>query len=177
MKDKVFKAYSGLPAWAKGVTAVVIIGGVAYAGYTIYRNHQKKKAFDESNAAGIEAQKELNALLANGAKLSYGNSQYETFSQQLVEAMRGCGTNEAKVYDVFNRMKNKADVLKLISVFGIRIYTPCALSNPISSSLGLFGLAKEAGGSLIAWLNYDLTSAELNKVNSILSSKNIDYSF
>lgn len=101
-----------------------------------------------------EANKELNNALDSGVKLSFSNSQYENFANQLYNAMNGPGTDENAIYNVFNQMKNIADVLKLVTTFGFR-----------------------KNQDLSTWLYKDLSSNEMYKVNSILSTKGIDYKF
>lgn len=171
------KFYKELPPWAKGVVGVVVVGVGAIAVFTVYQSIKKARQYKRDNVAAIEAEKELNGLLNAGARLSYGPSQYNTFVQKLVEAMNGCGTDEAKIYTVFEAMKSKVDVLKLISAFGIQVYEVCPLQNPISAVRDLIGFGKDAGGGLIAWINYDLGNSEIAKINDILRKKNIDYKF
>jgi hypothetical protein len=94
----------------------------------------------------------------------------------LILALDGCGTDEQSVYNVFEAMKNKADVLKLISKFNVRFYQPCAATSPISYTKWLYD-NESFGGSLATWLQYDLTNSEILKINTILSKKGIDFKF
>ncbi|MCL2132291.1 MAG: hypothetical protein FWH36_07570 [Lentimicrobiaceae bacterium] len=67
--------------------------------------------------------------------------------------MKGLGTDTSAVYAVFNAMNNKADVLKLVSAFGIRD----------NEDLGQF-----MGGE---------TLLSVSKINTTLATKGIDYQF
>jgi hypothetical protein len=170
------KYYNDLPPWAKGVVAV---GGITVVGYAIYSFIRKQKlARDVKSANKIsqEANQEIKVLQSYGIRPSYTSTQYESFALKLAESMNGCGTNENSIYSVFEAMKNKADVLTLISTFGVKFYSPCAGSQPISYAKYLLD-DKSFGGNLSTWLQYDLTSGEIKQINNILSSKNIDFKF
>lgn len=178
MRKKSFyeKYYKDQPGWAKGVTNVVVVGGVAFALYRWYQSDKKRKDLAAANAAAQLAATELEKLIAQGTYPSYYDSQYENLSQQLVEAMNGCGTDEQKVYNVFRQLQNDADMLKLLVQFGVRFYTPCASSQPISYALWLWD-SQRFGGPISTWLGYDLTSGEISKINAILRDRGINYQF
>lgn len=170
------KAYNELPSWSRGVVGVVTIAAIAFIGYSIYKKRKESVEKKEANVGAKEAEKELVDLRRKGVMPSYGLSQYESFAQKLAQAMDGCGTTEDSIMAVFKSMKNKADVLSLISAFGVRYYSPCAASQPISYARWVIN-DKTFGGSLQTWFEYDLTSGEISDINKILESKKIDYKF
>lgn len=170
------KYYEDQPRWAKGVINVVVVAGVAYTGYTIYRNIQKRKAIEKAMTAANQATGELAALKQRGIYPSFYDSQYELFSNQLAEAMNGCGTDETMILQVFRALKNDADVLKLISSFGVRFYRPCPWSQPISYSAYLID-SETFGGGIGEWFAYDLSSGDIEDINNILAGKGIKYRF
>lgn len=176
MKNQIQESYKGLPSWAKGTLAVGGLIIVGFAAYTIYKNSQKKKGLKQANKLGQDASKEVVELRKQGITPSYGQSQYESFCLKLVLSMDGCGSDEQSIYNVFEAMKNKADVLTLIKTFGVRFYQPCAASSPISYTKWLYD-NESFGGGLSTWLSYDLTDGEIQKINSILSKKSIDFKF
>jgi hypothetical protein len=176
MVDTSVKSYKGLPGWSKGALAVGGLVIVGFITYSIYRGIRRKKDEADARKASQEAKKEIEDLKRKGVNLSYGLTQYEVFVQSLVQAMDECGTDEDAVYTVFNAMKNKADVLKLVEVFDVRYYQPCKLTDPITWVRWNFN-NKIYGGALSTWLTYDLTNSERGKINSILSKKGIDYTF
>jgi hypothetical protein len=175
MENKTLSFWNGLPTWAKGVVAVGGLGIIAWTGYTIYKNAQRKKEEAEAKKQSDTAQSEVKVLEQQGKYATHSDSEFEAFSQDLVQAMNGCGTDEDMVYEVFKKMKNEVDIRKLVYIFGIRYYMPCSVSSPISYSKWLWN-DKSFGGGISAWLGYDLTASEINKVNSILSTNGIDYS-
>lgn len=175
MGNKALTFWNGLPTWAKGVVAVGGLGAIAWTGYTIYKNAQKKKDEAEAKKQSDTAQSEVKILEQQGQTATHSDSEFEAFSQDLVQAMNSCGTDEDMVYGVFKQMKNGLDIRKLVSIFGVRYYTPCSATSPISYTKWLWD-DKSFGGGISAWLGYDLTSAEIDKVNSILTANGIDYS-
>ena len=86
--------------------------------------------------------------------LSYSNSEYTQLCNKLYSAMKGIGTNENAIYDVFSQMQSESDVRKLISMYG-----------------------SKDGMTLQQWLIDDLSNRELQKVNDILAKNNINFSF
>lgn len=167
-----YNEFNRQPPVVKGVVVV----GLGLIGWGIYRAIKKEKDRKEATQAAAQAQAELDQMAAQGVRPSYPVSQYLTYADRLVQAMNGCGTNEDLVYSVFNAMKNDADVLQLIASFGLRYYTPCALSDPVSYAIWQFN-DKAYGGELATWLSYDLSDSEIGNINSILQAKGIHYQF
>lgn len=176
-KNTFFKRQtSGQPGWAKGVENVILVGGGALLLYALYKNARRNKDIADANTAAVQAGRDLDTLGNQGIHPTLYDSQYETLSQILVEAMNGCGTDEESIYSVFRQLANDADVLKLIQVFGVRFYQPCIWTSPVSYSIWLAN-DKAFGGGLPAWLGYDLAADEIKKINDILRSKQISFQF
>lgn len=93
-------------------------------------------------------------MTQSGEKLSYAEEEYDNMANTLYRAMKGAGTDEDAIYRVFNRMNNTADLKKLKLAFGTRD----------DMTLG-------------EWLEDDLSTSEINKVNNILSTKGITMLF
>lgn len=109
--------------------------------------------------SGVQTQLDNNKLIkeeiaVSGVSPSYSDAQFRVFAQDLYGAMKGWGTNEEKIYNVFRQMKSKVDVLKLIDAYGTR-----------------------DGENLFEWLDGDLSSWNFRKINQILRDNNIDYEF
>lgn len=170
------KFYNDLPNWAKGVVAIggVLIVGVF--GFKIYTDIKRKKDLKEAGKSADEADAELKNLNSKGIKPTINNTQATNFATSLSQAMNGCGTDENMIYSIFSKMKNEADVYLLIRQFGVRYYTPCPASNPVSYAKYLLN-DKAFGGDLSTWLSYDLSSFEIKKINTILSNNKIKYQF
>jgi hypothetical protein len=170
------KFYNDLPNWAKGLVAVGGIAIVGIFGFKIYQDIKRKRDLKQAGQSADEANSELQNLSSKGIKPTITTTQATNFSSSLVQAMNGCGTDENMIYSIFSKMKNDADIYLLIKQFGVRYYTPCPATNPVSYAKFLID-DKAFGGDLATWLSYDLTSTEIGKVNTILSKNKIKYQF
>ena len=107
----------------------------------------------------VQQNAELNDYInQTGETFTLSESEIRNLANKLEQAFYGnvfgWGTDENAVYEVFNRINNGADLRKLISVYGTR--PDMTLNQAIVDELG---------------------RSELNKVNTILSNKGIDYAF
>lgn len=155
---------------------IIVVAGLGLLGYTIYRNIKKKQDEADALRAAQAANQELQQLANQGTVASYSDSQFQVFADKLVQAMTGCATDENQIYQVFSALHNEADIRKLIVVFGVRYYQPCAATSPVSYVIWQFN-DKAYGGDLSTWLSYDLSSGEIGYINSILRGKGINYQF
>ncbi len=137
----------------KRMIALIILIVVIIIVYFVFRN--KIKGLFSNLQNKVENNQALNEeIKATGESTTYTESAYKTYAQRLYNAMKGIGTDEATIYAVFNEMRNTADVLKLVAVYGIR-----------------------DNETLSQWLHGDLSSREIKKLNQILTSKGINYQF
>lgn len=97
--------------------------------------------------------KDLNGSI-NYNNLSYTTDQYGVFAKKLYKAMDGLGTDTDSIYSTFKQMKNRDDVLFLVKTFGVR-----------------------DGETLSEWLYGDLSNSDIEKLNSILTALDIQYTF
>lgn len=155
---------------------IIVAAGLGLLGYGIYRSIKRKQDEADALRAAQAANQELQQLQNQGIVPSYNESQFEVFVNSLVQAMTGCGTDENAIYPVFEAMQNEADIRKLMVVFGVRYYQPCAATSPISYAVWQVN-DKAYGGDLSTWLSYDLSSGEISYINSILRERGINYQF
>jgi len=101
-------------------------------------------------STGLGNTGELAALALSGIYPTYTNASYVLAADELYTAMKGWGTNETKVFNVFSKMNNNADMIKLDIAYGIRDKK-----------------------DLRAWIKNELTASELQQLNSNLISKGI----
>ena len=90
--------------------------------------------------------------------------------------MNGCGTDEDAVFSVFASLGNTADLLRLIMLFGVRFYEPCAATSPISYLHWQFD-DEAYGGDLPTWLTFDFSASDIEAINEILAGKGINIQF
>jgi hypothetical protein len=168
--------FENLPSWSRGVISIVGVGAVAFIGYQIYISIKNKQDLSKNLEAQKLADKELADLKKSGVVPTKTPAQFEVLSAKINEAVNDCGTDEEAIYSVFNSLNNRADLLSLISSFGIRYYRPCAATDPISYTRWMFN-NNSFGGDLSSLLSYDLNSSEIAKINNILKVKKIDFTF
>lgn len=117
----------------------------------------KKRKKKQQDATDQEANERLLGLMNSeiqSDEITLTQAQFNACVNKLVAAMSGWGTNEAKVYEVFEEMNTRSDVLQLIKTFGVK-----------------------ESQNLNEWLHDDLNTNEIAHINQILSTKNINYMF
>jgi len=134
----------------------IMYAGAALLLFFLFR--KKGSAAQEANLLNQESQ-------AAGTK-TFPNSQYFAFANRLEQAMFDWGTDEAAIIDVFNKLQNNADYLALKTAFGVRDYTGGIVPYIpfVSPKLSLEG-----------WLQEELSSTYINRINTILQNKGITY--
>ncbi len=160
------EVYSGLPTWAKGV---VVVGGTAISAiilFTVYNNVKKTINRKKLNQIATDAGKDLQKLSQQGIRPTITQTQAQTYSATLVSAFDECGTDEDAVYRVMSLLKNDADMLFLIKVYGLRQFKGCFSSYFSNEDL-----------SLPAAISYEMSSSEVSKLNAILQKTGINYKF
>ena len=123
-----------------GGTIFLLIKGKKLIEY--YKNRQEQKTIEGD-------------IKKTGADPSYLDSQYILFADTLYTAMKGAGTDEEAVAGVMYKMKNGADVLKLINAFG-----------------------QKDGYSLTEWIADDFSQEDKTfYINNVLAKKGIQFKF
>lgn len=118
-------------------------------GYYFYKSTTKLDDVRSSNEVIEKANKEIDA-----SQITLTKVQLQTICEKLYDAMDGLGTDIDSVYDAIGMANTRSDVLSIIATFGVK-----------------------DGESLSEWLYGDLSQKEINHINSILASKNINYKF
>lgn len=94
-------------------------------------------------------------IAATGRTVSYSDSQFNSFADILYTAMNGVGTDEEGVAGIMYKMKNDADVLKLIQIFG-----------------------QKDGYTLAEWIASEFSQEDKSfYINGILAKKGISFRF
>lgn len=175
MADKgALRVYTELPSWAKGV---VVVGGlvVGYLAVTsIIKAIKSKKTKEESLAEVNNAATELNTQIKSGKGPTIARSTAEVMSNAIVAASNDCGTDEKQIYAQFDKVKNQADILLFVDVFGLRKKVRCPFSDDPRES---FFSADTPPMSLSAMINSELDATQISTINNKLASKGITYKF
>ncbi|MGH2642309.1 MAG: hypothetical protein ACRDE2_00045 [Chitinophagaceae bacterium] len=169
-KHNVYQYYSTLTPTTKGI---IVVSGVAVSLLIAYKIYAGLKAAKLHNTEGMVASQsvsDLNYLIKNNIAPSYLDSQYETWSDELVNAFSGCGVDFGTVLSVFNNLQNEADLVKLISTYGTRNYNKCM------SWIYIFGSGIK-NYSLPSAIGDKLSADQINQIDNILATKGIKYRF
>ena len=175
MADKgALRVYTELPSWAKGV---VVVGGlvVGYLAVTsILKSIKAKKTKEESLQEVNNANTELNTQIQTGNGPTIARSTAEVMANAIVAAANDCGTDEKQIYAQFDKVKNQADILLFVDVFGLRKKVRCPFSDDPRES---FFSANTPPMSLSAMINSELDATQIATINNKLASKGITYKF
>jgi hypothetical protein len=87
---------------------------VAIVVYVSYRIFTKKSPEEATLEASIQQ------LPVDTTKVTVSTVDLNTLASQLYGAMKGVGTDEDAIFEVFNKIKSKDDLHALIRTFGIR---------------------------------------------------------
>lgn len=161
------QGFLGLPAWAKGIVAVAVVGGVAYAVYKISKTAKgisENKGNRQEDRSWNKVFDQLNSNPATKATLT--REQFITLANQAHGAMDGYGTDEDTLKRIFWQLKNDADFAGLSAAYGIRELHP---------GTGLGWLVDPYKGSLSGALTNELGVANVMEINKLLASRKIKY--
>lgn len=159
------KFLSDMPAWAKGTMGVVVIGGIAFGGWKLYKYIQKQKELEGAKAE-TKAQQETIDKLKKKYKPTLDSLQLKQLANQLHTALNGYGSNFSAVAKAMAYMKNDLDVVGLNQAYGIK-----------KLSSGKFNVADDFEGTLPQSLTEELDRKELTALNSMLAKKGISYRY
>ena len=155
--------FTGLPKWAQGVIAVVIIGGIGVVGYTIYKKINTKLNPTDAKKEVDAITDEVKQLEAQGQKGELSKSQIAGLANSIQTALSGMTEDEATVYKAFETCKNYIDVLNLIKAYGER-------------RVGYWYWSYFTG-TLPSTITQLFSASEVKKINDILAKKKIKYTF
>jgi hypothetical protein len=147
-------AWKSIP---ENVRGYIILGGMGYAGYQIYKWYQSQKleAQIEEKAAEIKAYNKA------GVVASFPDNQYITWGNLINDELNDVlGIDEDKIFNIFRQFKNIVDVYKLQSAVTYKE-----------------GLVWKHVRTLDQVLSFYLYDSDIDIINKILASKNINYKF
>ena len=138
---------------------IIILVGGSVALFVAYRQLKNIVGFVRGAAGRVQTGSELGALQSQSINPTYTNTQYSIFANGLYSAMANTwfdyGTDEDAIKNIMQKMKNDADVLKLIQAFGTR-----------------------DGYDLTGWLTTELNTSDMQEyVNGPLTANGITFQF
>lgn len=158
-----------LDRWLQIVIVIVIL----LMAYGIYRWIRNKLAESDFNKAVVQSKAQLAQLAQQGIVPSYPDADYTITANTIQEALNGCGAGfDETLAPAFQKMRNDADIYKLIAAYDIRKVDKC----------GLF--TGDFNGDLSATLTYKFSGVEdylidgsLSKINEILKNNGLKFTF
>jgi hypothetical protein len=166
--------FENLPSWSRGVISIVGVGAVAFIGYQIYSSIKNAKELERSLKSQKLADNELEDLKKKNILPTKSTTQFEIMSDKIIEAINDCGTDEKQIYAQFDKVKNQADILLFVDVFGLRKKVRCPFSDDPRES---FFSSDTPPMSLSAMINSELDTTEIQTLNNKLATKGIKYKF
>lgn len=133
----------------------------AAIGYILYQLFGKKQPGEQDQ---VNALKDIQDEIKNYSRRmppSYSDSWYTQQAQIIWEAGRDIGTDENAIFGVFRKLKNTTDLLKLILAFGLK---------PGDFTTDPLEMQKL---NLSAWLRTEFDTAEIAKIQAILTKNRI----
>jgi hypothetical protein len=146
-------AWKSIP---ENVRGYILLGGMGFAGYQIYKWYQKQKLESQIE----EKAAEIKAYNKAGVIPSFPENQYVAWGNLIQNELNSLTIDEDKIYNVFRQLKNIVDLYKLQSA---RTYTT-----------GFFVKFNKTLDEAFSTLLYD---SDIDIINKILVSKNINYKF
>jgi len=141
--------FQGLPAWAKGVIAIAVVGGVAVIGYTLYKKLKgigDKGQDDTARETEKLAGKDYDDLYKSGQRISFKPSDYAAASETILKLLDGCetlGSETAAIEEVIKVVKKPIDWYYLIKIFGQKDVADCGSWGFAKTRYSLVGLLKD----------------------------------
>jgi len=179
-QSKALEIWNGLPTWAKGVIAVGGVAIVYFTTKTIFKKIKGKRDLKNQQETLNAQNADIRNLQNTGVRASYPDSQYKSWADSIQNQFDGCdygqnvfsadvpiigywSSSGKKVKDIFDKLKNDLDYLKLSQAWGIRTYDQCGWGTG------------DVTGNLSYAISDELDRGEIMGLNNLLAKKGISY--
>ena len=146
-------AWKAIPINIRGY---ILLAGMGFAGYKIYKWYQQEVLDAEINKKAAE----IKAYNKAGIVASFPDNQYVTWGKLINDELNSVTVDEDKIYSVFRQLKNIVDLYKLQSA--------------VTYTEGFLFKLERTLDEVLAFFLFD---SDINVINKILLSKNINYTF
>lgn len=146
-------AWKAIPINVRGY---ILLAGMGFAGYKIYKWYQQEVLDSEINKKAAE----IKAYNKAGIVASFPDNQYVTWGKLINDELNSVTVDEDKIYSVFRQLKNIVDLYKLQSA--------------VTYTEGFLFKLERTLDEVLAFFLFD---SDINVINKILLSKNINYTF
>jgi hypothetical protein len=135
MEKGIYKYYTELPTWAKGIIAVAVVGSSIYVAYKVFKKIKEFEDKQDSKDTANASENEYNKLVKKGGTggvLSFPVGKYITASNSIKLALDGCetifGEGEA-IEAIASVVKKPIDWYFLVKTFDVKSIEGCALGD------------------------------------------------
>jgi hypothetical protein len=121
MQKGIYKYYTELPTYAKGVVVIGITGAAIFLGYKLYKKLSPSQS--EIDAAKLinNVTNDIDKFKAQNLVQTFPDANYNTFANTIYEGMRyAVGDDYKTVVATCKKMQNALDVALLIKAFGTK---------------------------------------------------------
>lgn len=153
---------SELPTWSKGVIALIVAGGGAFALYKLYSYLQARSQQTEQRGEISTTEQKLIDEKKAGRGGGLTDLQAEQIANKLQTAFNGYGTDNKAILQLLGQIKNEFDLTNIRKFYGIR---------KISSGRG--NIAPDFTGTLDQTIFEELSQKEIAAINLTLAKKGI----
>lgn len=169
-KDNLYKYYTELPQWAKGIVVVGGVGIVGLIGFKLYQKIFPSQTERDSQKLVNSLQGDIARWKREGLTQSYPDAEYQTLANSAYDGMRYCvGDTYSDVESIMKKMQNNLDVALLVSAFDVR--QNYCFGIPTGTPLDLFSFVRRELGNDYA----GLTDYRLKRINENWQNKGISY--
>ena len=157
--------WNKLPPYAR--LGITIVGGLF-----VYKKAKGLFSSDPMKQTSRQINDDISKLENNGVQPTYADSAYLQFANMLFQAVAGAGTDDKAIFNIFDKIKNDVDYLKLNKAFGVRRYGALFEKDPIPFLSRLMPLPEY---TLTQSLSSELSDSKIEKLNQILKSNGVTY--
>jgi len=147
------KFWNGLPIWAKGVIAIIVLAILVIVG--IWARNAIRAAKDQKNQKdeAAKAGSQLNTLANQGINPTFNEADAASKCNSILEAASSCDAWEQgaqSIMGIIYGLQNAADWYLLSSTFGVRTWDDCGWwTGDVTGSLTTL-LTNELGADQLA---------------------------
>lgn len=166
MKTKVAKigekAEKSLSFVERNGKGILILGGVVFGGFLMYKAYKMVSRILEPNQGGVK----ITEQKVNKSLTTISDQQAENLARQLYNAMEGFGTKTEIIFDVFRKLgDNPNNFLLVYNKFGSQDY---AFYGGNAGNAFLRAFQSTIPKDLVGWLDEELDSDEKQKVRGLI---------
>jgi len=119
--NSVYRYYTELPSYAKGVVVIALTGSAIFLGYTLYKKLSPSQSEIDAKKLLTSVTDDIAKFKSAGMTQSFNDANYNTFADTIYEGMRySIGDDYKAVRATCQKMQTNLDVALLIKAFGIR---------------------------------------------------------